>query len=123
MYQHIAKIWADALAGGRFTQGSRYLTSKNNAGVQGDCCLGVLCKLALADGVPLTVGPHADGGESTATAYDRSPCILPGSVIQWAGMSSGSGRLASGIELTFLNDHGLNFKGIAEIVREHYTEL
>lgn len=120
MHDHIAKLWADALQSGKFRQGHGKLTRPEMDGTQGDCCLGVLCKLAIAEGVPVRPQYRPNDG---IIAYDECPSVLPKSVQGWAGMKSDSGALPGNMTLTHLNDNGLTFHGIAHVIRHNWEHL
>lgn len=50
MNKRVKKLWIKALRSGKYKQGRGHLKS-NEEGVSYYCCLGVLCELALKDGV------------------------------------------------------------------------
>lgn len=83
----------------------------------GDCCLGRLCKVALADGVPIDVeeiprGPY----EEPHTQYDHSHATPPESVLNWAGIPPASGLIDECI--TWNDTLSLSFSEIAKNIRE-----
>src|SRR3954454_1594362 len=87
----IAERWAAALEGGNYLQGNGKLTYIDFAEPESDtelnCCLGVLCQLAVADGVPIEVARRDTG----TVIYDDHDLTLPDAVIDWAGMRSNDG--------------------------------
>lgn len=111
----IARQWADALRSGAYAQGRGMLKSPGGK----FCCLGVLCELAVIEGVipPAATWPDGSG------LYAGSTMILPEEVQQWAGMASPDGVLNGGSNpysndtLTKHNDsYGYNFWEIAEVI-------
>jgi hypothetical protein len=95
MKRDIAERWAAALESGDYKQGIGQLTSVTPDGDR-DCCLGVLCKLAIEDGVPISSSSqsppsHEDDGVIYGVIYDESATLLPHMVMQWAGMKTSNG--------------------------------
>ncbi len=87
---------------------------------QGDCCLGRLCKVAIADGLNVNRGEDHHGN----VHYDYACNTPPESVVNWLlGEHLIDGRDASLTDIcTQKNDAaGLSFKEIAAWVREQYT--
>jgi hypothetical protein len=81
MRQDVKELWVNALRSGDYEQGEGILTS--DSAVKLYCCLGVLCKVAVDNGVPVRVG---EGGERIS--YDDSASYLPISVMEWAGLDT-----------------------------------
>ena len=90
--------WVAALRSGEYEQARKVLRS-------GDayCCLGVLCELAVADGViPPAERNRLDG----SWLYDEYDTELPESVMEWARLEQTNPILRMGNELLTLA--GLN---------------
>jgi hypothetical protein len=107
MNKQIAKLWANALRSGRFKQGRGGL-----AKMVGDnpsyCCLGVLCELAIENGVK--VEKRTD---DYLICYDDDCTLLPQSVASWAETIPNPILLGKGA--TRLNDIlGFSFAEIAD---------
>ena len=83
MDKRIKQMWVDALRSGEYHQGKGALTNIKEDREE-DCCLGVLCKLAIKDGLDIAVYPRASGGNHTF--YDGASATLPPSVAKWAGI-------------------------------------
>ena len=84
------------------------------------CCLGVLCKLAIKDGVKLKVETRQTG----TMAFDGEEQNLPHLVVKWAGMSSDRGIYSSEWDsLELLNDRGASFKTIAKLIEKKWEAL
>lgn len=88
MIAEIRDMWATALESDKYEQGQSRLTIVRPDGGERDCCLGVLCKLAVDAGVIKRLRIHPDshhviyGDES-----DESGSTLPLAVMQWAGLN------------------------------------
>lgn len=101
MYKMAKAAWINALKSGEYQQCKGVLTKIKEDGEGGvkesHCCLGVLCELAIKDGVPLNVGeikPHSTSDFKVRT-YDGAYQTLPQKVRQWAGIEDSNPRLAT----------------------------
>lgn len=85
--------------------------------------LGVLCNLAVDEGIGKWV--KGSSGWAFCTATDIDDQTLPLEVRKWAGMYSSSGMLNDGtLEcLTDLNDAGKSFKELADIIENNVERL
>lgn len=99
MNPEIRARWTATLRSGKVRQARNSLRTDRG----GRCCLGVLCDLAVADGVILAATRDEDG----TWHYDGESDHLPERVWEWAGLDSDNptvrGDLRS-LSLTFLND-------------------
>ena len=120
MKQEIKERWVEALRSGKYEQGTGTLTTGSGR----YCCLGVLCDLAVADGViePPTLSA-GDDVMAYGTKAEPEYMHLPGAVQLWAGLGQGSPEVLvdpdedSWQELVELNDDtGLSFHEIADII-------
>jgi len=89
--------WVAALRSGEYVQGRNLLEWRDAGGRVSNCCLGVLCRLAIADGVPLdTVNrPAITAAETDAIGFldvlgRPNFYSLPPAVADWAGLVDGS---------------------------------
>lgn len=80
MDQDIKNRWVNALRSGEYQQTKNWLVREN-----GYCCLGVLCEIAVQDGVVIE---EAGGYTSVEDNDDRSYEDLPKAVQHWAGLDS-----------------------------------
>ena len=101
-----AKNWVKALRSGEFAQGRGRLK-------RGDtyCCLGVACELYRREH-PEIVWEY--------NGILRKICITPDLVTKWLGLNSNTADFILGGECTSLmklNDAGLTFKEIADIIK------
>lgn len=125
MKEDIRKQWVEALRSGRFEQGKEQLKTRDGK----FCCLGVLCELAIDQGV--IPAPQLDG-EFRVWTYNGQDIELPETVKNWAGLGDNSGRIdgfntvtrensavIGGIETGWLsdaNDKGATFEEIAAYI-------
>lgn len=131
MNPEVKEKWLSALRSGEFTQGKNLL-HKFNPEMQEEtyCCLGVLCAIAVQDGVieaPLKRGIAGDG-EVPYYVYASSTAFLPTQVQIWAGLDSDNGEfynedlnsLSHKDSLIRLNDDGVPFDRIANVIEENF---
>lgn len=141
MKKEIADLWTAALRGGKYEQATGQLVRIDctSGEVVGHCCLGVLCEIAIEQGVDVEkLGPKKEEGfdddgeiyhQYTDVSFDDSDALLPLSVQSWAGMRSSDGTI--GLDalddlvetLTALNDNGKTFLEIADVIEKHVEEL
>ena len=118
MDREIKARWVAALRSGEYEQGRGSLR-------MGDafCCLGVLCDIAVKDGV---IGePTIEEGEY---AYGRfmEKGVLPTEVEVWSGLhiddpvviTDNSDSYPLSESLSTLNDEGMSFEEIAEFIED-----
>lgn len=111
----IQKAWVRALRSGRYKQGHTYLSRKVGK-VTEHCCLGVLCQMAVKEGV------IEISGTSGVFSYGVSKSTLPNKVEKWAGVRTEGGDYESSC-LTAQNDNDVSFKKIATIIEKHASEI
>ena len=117
MRKEIADKWVEALRSGEYTQHKGALA---NADRTEHCCLGVLCELAIKDGVSL----HVDSGFEGRTSFNDGGTCLPVDVAHWAGTKSLRGGIGSLTpSLMTMNDKGRPFSEIAAVIEEHWEKL
>jgi hypothetical protein len=121
MNPEVKAKWVAALRSGDYEQGRHRLHCKDGK----FCCLGVLCDLAVKNGVipePEGWGPAYYYGSSVVS---RSDVSIPIAVSEWAGLT-GSSRHNPRVEiapgststLANLNDSGTPFERIAQVIEE-----
>lgn len=126
MNPEVKEKWLSALRSGEFTQGKNLL-HKVNPETQEEtyCCLGVLCAIAVKDGVieaPLKRG-IAQAAEEPYYVYASSTAFLPTQVQIWAGVDSDNGEFYDDDNqdsLIRLNDDGIPFTDIATVIEEKF---
>lgn len=119
MKADIKERWLEALRSGEYVQGTGLLRTEDDT----YCCLGVLCDLAVQDGV---------------VEWERSVCLecdgdcdhwhvrahsgnLPQEVCEWAGLPNGDPAVnvdGTVQYLAELNDNGTTFDRIAELIEQ-----
>lgn len=120
MKKKIADLWVKALRSGEFKQGKGRLERRGDT--KEYCCLGVLCELALLEGVMDYHPLYGYGELDVIGAYNNY--TLPLTVQNWAGIQTGNPEINSIGRLSHLNDvKGKSFSEIANIIEKHYKEL
>jgi hypothetical protein len=111
----IKSRWTAELRSGRFVQGTGALKTEDDT----YCCLGVLCQLAIEDGVDIRVTEPK--GAVPHYEYDGEGGLLPESVYEWAGLEGPSPYISELNDgLTGLNDGGdHDFNSIASIIDQY----
>lgn len=126
MKPEIAKIWVEALRSGEYEQCTSVLRSTDNK----FCCLGVLCELAVKEGV---IGPPEINNQTSYYIYDKvnnggSVTYLkrgiypPYEVTYWAGLHNRYGEYCN-TSLAEHNDNGMTFDQIADIIEANVEKL
>ena len=92
MNPEVKALWLAALRSGDYTQGTGRLHTRyaDDSTTDEFCCLGVLCDLAVKDGVVIDVVVNEPHSYSVGTfvSYDSQSSLLPPAVQGWAGLSS-----------------------------------
>jgi hypothetical protein len=146
MKADIAKRWADALESGKYDQGRSCLErrSAQPSDDDGFCCLGVLCALAVEDGVAerkLVQGSIFFGSPAEHENRTYGTSFPPESVLEWAGLGNenpvfdvdipetceikdcGGHSTSSAAAAELNDDKGFTFEQIAALIREQYDKL
>lgn len=114
-----AEKWVQALRSGEFVQGHGALCRDGRY-----CCLGVLAELAVREGV---LGKYdtenRHGSVFTRFGSDGERSFLPREVFEWADLSSDNPIIDSTDSLASLNDNGVPFEMIADIIEEKWGTL
>lgn len=129
MDQEKKALWVAALRSGDYPQGKGSLHTVQN-GQARYCCLGVLCDVAVKNGLNIRVSDYPEE-ESTSNrvliAYAGYDDFLPNPVMEWAGLESrnpGTNELVDlygdgnpiKVTLSYLNDNGRTLSEIADII-------
>lgn len=137
MNKRVKALWLEALRSGKYVQGDGYLRAKNSDGdnlPDKFCCLGVLCEIAVAEGViakpkdpyeTLTEEEQAyvEAAYRYARGADQFP---PKTVVKWANLGESNPSVAYAVDefdgedltdtLSSLNDEGKTFEEIADFI-------
>jgi hypothetical protein len=111
-------MWVDALRSGKYKRGKNALRKIDEKGEEKFCCLGVLCDVAIQNGVEILVQKSTWHPENFAYGKDQVDDFLPEEVIQWAGLDTEdpeTGRTS----LASKNDKDWSFKRIADSIEKH----
>ena len=141
LHPEVKEKWLTALRSGDYTQGRHYLATEREDGSGFDfCCLGVLCDIAVKEGVipPPVTTLVEDGRGQGFPGIDSSleTRVLPYPVIKWAGLDLNNPWYVArheectlpGCDCTGLvtretlageNDKGATFSEIADLIEEH----
>lgn len=122
----VKKKWTEALRSGRFDQGAGQLRDLSD----NYCCLGVLCQIAVEEGVipPAQVaGDGSDYAYGNPSVLDTATGVLPLSVQEWAyedvvtetGPNFQDPILGGHNASTWNDDYEADFKKIASLIEEH----
>jgi hypothetical protein len=110
--KEVKGLWIEALRSGEYQQGQNYLSNNGKY-----CCLGVLCEVAIKQGVEL----KRYSGYVVRYGQREKIGILPPEVVDWADIDD-LGTLPNSSEfysLTAANDSGIPFRQIAELIEEY----
>jgi hypothetical protein len=122
MNKTIKRKWLAALRSGAYDQTAGYLhvyASTSHHGLQpGYCCLGVLCDIAVAEGIVSRMLNDRSGivsyGASTETG------VLPREVYLWAGLTDDNPVIGDDSRpLSGLNDEWKTFPEIADLIDQY----
>lgn len=114
--KEVIRKWVDALRSGKYRQRKNYLGNENNE----YCCLGVLCELAVKEGVISKEQENWQG--SKINKYDDSTHVLPHSVMSWTGILDMVPQVG-GESLDYWNDcEEKTFSEIADMIEKEYLK-
>lgn len=124
MKSGIKDRWIKALESGKYKKGKSRLRVVAD-GEDRFCCLGVLCELAIEDGVELSLRTttwEGDYGFDLSYLYDRNLGSLPDAVVEWAGMSDNYGQFfrSGRTSLVNINDSSATFGPVIKAIEEYF---
>lgn len=115
MNPEIKREWVEALRSGKYKQGSGRLRDDTDR----YCCLGVLCDI-VKDRIG---GAHWSASvgcyDFSAPGSFDSASIIPLSVVKLTGVENEWGGHVIGRNLTSINDEGVGFSQIADLIERH----
>lgn len=133
------QLWLDALRSNTYTQGEGALHTIDDTGQERLCCLGVLCQVAMKEGVVLRRTARLDSGGRTIVEYNNLDGVLPDPVLQWSGLDNRNPSFrpghdvamgfivrnpdfptaSVGVSLAECNDNGYTFTEVADIIEKY----
>jgi len=146
MKAEIAKKWVRALRSKKYRQAKGVLKITGKSGVTRHCCLGVLCELYQQEqrcNKKPAIPTHEMPGQEASADLPKRSCVtsfgkdenfmlLPSRVQKWAGLKSDNGYLFNDdvahdgsfhSDLATLNDAGMSFAGIADVIEDNVKLL
>lgn len=124
MNKEIKQKWIEALRSGKYKQGTAALRKKDylQKGKPEFCCLGVLCEIAIKEGVIKDPKKYDRYYNTYLYPEIYGDQLLPLKVVKWAGLEdvnpSVIGPLGKTTSLADLNDKGFNFTEIADLIEQ-----
>jgi len=114
MKKEVMEKWVKALRSGDYKQGKGALHSEGKF-----CCLGVLCELSPIEG---KIRKY-----DNTYIYDGRYGVLPGSVLEWSGVTCSNGETRghgnNDTSLIHLNDTGNTFEQIADLIENNWEDM
>jgi hypothetical protein len=122
MNKEIADRWVAALRSGRYKQARGALRDILDSGTPAYCCLGVLCD--ISDVGYWETRDH-DDNVYVCHSGQNSEVVLPRPVAEWAGIATPEGTydLLNNVSLAKLNDNGMTFDAIADVIEARWEKL
>ena len=121
MKKEIADKWIKALRSGKYKQGRGRLNYHDKE----LCCLGVLCEVALSEGLDISKELETDAdGTLSVYSYDENPHYLPESIIKWADIKPCDNDRSFLAEMVSMNDdQDSTFHEIAELIGKNQQHI
>jgi hypothetical protein len=118
--------WLAALRSDREqTRGALRRLNQMGPAPVGECCLGVLCSVAIEEGIDVVINTDGSG----VVSYDGESTYPPEKVMEWAGLDEYNPRIKGAVELegerrrstslAILNDDGYDFYKIAYLIEKY----
>lgn len=118
----VVRRWVDALRSDEYKQYQGRLAKEGQNGLE-YCCLGVLCELAVAEGV-IAEKTTNNGCFGYEGANGLQAALPPPAVAGWVGLVGDSWEVEeenTNVELTSLNDdRNWTFAEIADVIEENF---
>lgn len=103
-------LWVEELERTTRPQGNGWLSNE-----EGDCCLGIGCRVAIANGVEIDA--HTD--DCNVTSFDGDTAALPLRVMEWLDVISSDPMIGDHCASELNDSMGLTFKQIAARIRQY----
>ena len=108
------KLWVDALRSGRYLKGH----GKLNRNDKHFCCLGVLCEVAMSNGLDLK--KEYPTPTSNRVEYNNFSTALPFEVKSWIDPNHNHDMERFCYNMIQYNDEGMTFDQIANHIEQYY---
>ena len=126
MDPRVKDLWIAELQSADVGEQGKHGLRREVGGVERRCCLGVLCDIAVREGVipAPVVGYNTLGVAEYAYGYDRRRALPPTEVLEWAGFGGDTQNPvidpARDIDAATANDEmGMSFHEISLLIKEH----
>ena len=129
----IGTRWADVLESGRYAKGTGVLHElegeEMDLGKDRFCCLGVLCRMAVEEGVEVETENMYDSANpgNVVMGYAEETGMLPRKIREWAGIATCLGSFPEEEDgyddLAQLNDASEDWTPVVEAIREYMEVL
>lgn len=125
MKTDIRDRWVAKLESGEYAHGRTALTYESANGKR-FCCLGVLCEIAVEDGIIERKREVNYCGEATSVyqyGSQKNSYLLPEEVVEWAGLESSNpkaatpGRWHARTTLAYINDNARSFDPVIALIK------
>lgn len=110
------QLLVNALRSGLYLQGTQNLefSEPGSPDVVRRCCLGVGCRVAMANGLKLDITKSQREDERTITYFERDSGQLPIRVMNWYGLSNTDPVLGGPTAISMNDLLGADFDAIAD---------
>lgn len=109
MNKSVKQMWVEALESGKYRQAREELKVTDWSKHAAYCCLGVLCNLAVKNGVCTKEDAFSTNGDNE----------LPRIVYKWAGLTSPNPIIGDRSAIVLNDADRLSFKEIAKEIRKN----
>lgn len=111
--------WVAELRSGKYTQGEGALCTMRSNCKDAHCCLGVVCEVAMENGVELVISEQI-GLTAKYKRYGDETEVLPREVREWLGVHSCNPLIGDLKAVTINDSYKLSFDEIADRIEKHF---
>lgn len=127
--EQVVEKWIEWLRSDQFDQIDGQLGRQSPSEKPERCCLGVVCDVVREFNPEFHMGVDADAGYEVEFGEEHESTVLPAEIKKFLGYSSqnadvyvpGYGNIWYMFDLASLNDDGLTFDQIADLIEAGYT--
>lgn len=125
MKRSVARKWISALRSGAYKKVTGVLKKVGKNQNESFCALGVLCDIYQKEHVRgLPEEPAKDDWGKNCVSIDDEKFHLPTRVMKWAGLKTKTCSIRSeNTNIPTLNDDGVSFKEIADIIETNQDKI